>query len=808
MAGPPHDDVSTTARPAAVAAPRRAARTLLATFALVAACSGPDPDDGATRRTSTTAAGRAGSPTTSAPTLEGWARSSAEALNDAEPAATLAAVLAPAAADGWVVVGTAFDADGVPRATVWRSDDALKWTGAPVGGPRTEAYGATRRADGALVVVGRERVGTAGRGAAWLEEDGRFTKAGGGDALAGGNQVAMQAVAARPGVVVAIGGRSQEGREDALAVWRSATGASWERLPGAEALFAASGQPFVNKVVGVPAGVVAVGGIRRGDDVDGAVWFSEDGATWRAAAASPDFAGPGSQSVHDVVTVDGGLLAVGSTSDGRRSTPAAWRSADGQAWAPGAATFEQLGQSSDTSGTSVTNVRRVTRGFVATGGGNAVNRLWGSVDGTTWLEIQLPGPASGADNFDLDLLASDGDDVVAASAYDGVPRVVLLRDSRYTEVTATASGFPAPRPSPSFVAVAEADSGIAALVDVTRAGRALGTERDDVTVLSSRDGLAWSAAEGGPLRRASAYDLGTDPSGRLVAVGGLAPPRASGGRHAFATYVLDEGAWRQDEVVSLPGDDAEEGGSRYFDGVATRGDRMVVAGNAFVGSGTAGNVDGAIFTTDGAGRLRVVAGVAGLTGPGDEVANTVCAGPAGFLVAGSVRTGDDRDAAAWFSPDGTTWQQVQAPPFVGPGDQAIEDCVAAGRGFVAAGGVASGDLADAAVWTSPDGLAWARVEAPVLAGVDAQFVNGLAAVGTEVVAVGTDARDGTYAAALWHSLDAGATWARVELGTPFAADRYAVATSVALAGERVVVGGLVDDRAAVWAGPWPLRRGA
>ncbi len=785
--------------------PARSLAVVAVAVALLAACTGSTPEDSETSLLSSTTGVAAGPAERS---LEGWARSTSEALNEGGTTATLAALLAPAGDRGWAVAGTSFDAAGVPRATVWRSDDALRWTGEMVGGRRTEAHGATRRADGSLVVVGRELVGSAGRGAVWVEGEDGFSRAGGGDAFAGGNQVSVQRVAARPEVVVAVGGRSEEGKDDAVAVWRSASGRSWERLPDAEAVFAASGQPFVNEVVGVPAGFVAVGGVRRGDDVDAAVWFSADGTTWEAAAGAPDFVGAGGQSVDDVVLVDdGGLLAVGAGSDGRRSIPVAWRSPDGRAWAGGGATFEQLGQSSDAVGTEVTTVARLGPGLIATGGGSAANRLWGSDDGIAWQEIQLPSEAAGADDFDLDLLAASGTDVVMASSVSGAPHLALLRDARYTEVTATARGFPFPRPSPSFVDVGVADDEAIASVNVTRSGRALGTERDDVRMLTAPDGLAWTEGERS-IDRASVFDFGLDPSGRPVAVGGLSPPRATGGRHAFATYVYERGVWRQDEVVPLPGDLPDEAGTRYLDGVATRGDRMVVAGNAFVGTGGAGNVDGAVFTKVGAGRLAPVDGIPGLSGPDDEVVTAACAGPAGFLVAGSVRRGVDGDAAAWFSPDGVDWRQVAAPSFGGPGDQTIDDCVATGTGFVAAGGASVGDVADAAVWTSPDGTTWGRVGSPVLGGVDAQFISGLTVAGAEVVAVGTDSRAGRYSAALWHSLDAGATWDSVELGRPFAADRYAVATSVVIAGDRIVVGGLVDDRAAVWAGPWPLRRGA
>lgn len=788
---------------------RRAGRAVAATLvalALLAACT----DSKKATPTTTTTAESIGAGSTAAPlkTLDGWARSTSGALNKGEPAATLSAVLPPEGDDGWVVAGTAFDDGGIARATVWRSKDALTWKATSVGVPHTEGYGATRRVDGAVVVVGRAVEGDTSRAASWVEDGARFASSGGGDALGGGDQVAMLQVAARPDGMVAVGGRSQEGKDDSVAVWRSATGESWERLVDAEAVFAAAGLPVVERLAAVPTGVVALGGVRKGDDVDAAAWFSADGTTWQAAGGAPDFAGPGVQSIKDVVAVDGGLLAVGSANDGRRHVAAAWRSPDGRAWAKGDATFEQLGEASDTFGTEVTTVRSTPAALVATGGGAAAHRLWASVGGGTWQEIQLPGIVGGADSFNMDLLATDGADVLIASTVDGVPRVLLLRDGKYTEVTATAKGFPAPRPNPCCVELAAAGSRVAATADVSRASRALGTERNDVNVFTSTDGLAWVAAKGGPFSRAVVYDMGVDPTGRLAAIGGLLPSRASGGRHAFVTYVSDEGAWRQDEVVSLPGDAENEGGTRFSTGMVTRDDRMVVGGTGFVGSGGEGNADGAIFVKDGGGPLRAVADVPGLTGPGDEFVDAACAGPAGFVVAGAVRAGADRDAAAWFSPDGDQWKQVAAPAFAGPGDQAIEDCVATATGFVAAGASSTGDLADAAIWTSPDGLTWARVESPVLGGDDAQFMSGLAAAGPEVVAVGADGRSGEYAAALWHSGDGGATWDRVELGKPFAAERFSVANAIVVAGDRVVMGGLVDDRVAIWAGPWPLRRGA
>lgn len=779
---------------------------VLAALVLAPACSGSS--SGGAKPSSTTAEG--GAAAGGGPTLEGWQRATSAALNTGGASGTLTAMLAPAGAgDGWVVAGTEYDAEGVARAAVWRSPDALLWSVTPVGGPHTEGYAMARRADGGLVVVGREAGGGTSRAAAWLERDGRFVASGGGDALAGGDQVEMDAVAARPDGLVAVGVRSREGEQDAVAVWRSATGETWERVPAAEAVFAASGQAAVDGLVVVPAGVVAVGGVRAGDDLDAAAWFSADGATWAPAGAAPDFHGAGRQVLQDVVALDGGLLAVGAVSDGARFVPAAWRSADGRAWTPAGATFERQGDASDTFGTVVSNVERAPRGLVATGGGAAVQRVWASTDGTTWSEVPVPGVAAGADSFDLGLLAVGGSDVLVGSTFSGVPRVLLLRGGQWTEVTGRDTGFPAPRRNPCCVEVAAAGSRFAATADVTVAGRGLGTERQQVTVVTSPDGLAWTAAPGSPLTRALVSELGVDPDGRLVGVGGLEPPRTSGGQHALATYA-DRGGWKKDQVVSLPGDDPQEGGTRRFGALATRDHRMVAAGVGFVGTGAGANVDGAVFVQDGGGKLRQVDGVPGLTGPGDQYVDGACAGPKGWLLVGSVQSGAERDAAAWFSPDGEAWEQLASPSFGGPESQAMEDCVATAAGFVAAGSASAGVAStDAAVWTSPDGRSWSRVDAPaVLGGDDEQSIDGLAADGPEVVAVGADRRSGDDQAALWHSGDGGATWDRVDLGAPFRGERYALARSVAVAGTRVVVGGVVDDRVAVWAGPWPLRRGA
>ncbi len=126
-------------------------------------------------------------------------------------------------------------------------------------------------------------------------------------------------------------------------------------------------------------------------------------------------------------------------------------------------------------------------------------------------------------------------------------------------------------------------------------------------------------------------------------------------------------------------------------------------------------------------------------------------------------------AAAWISGDGRTW--TRQPDSVALGHAAMIGVVRGGPGYVAVG-IAPDQPASVAgpehavVWTSTDGHAWSRVpdaatfHAPK--GTDQTFgdmMSGIAADGTQLVAVGLVESQDAGSALAWRSVD-GRTWTR------------------------------------------------
>jgi hypothetical protein len=345
------------------------------------------------------------------------------------------------------------------------------------------------------------------------------------------------------------------------------------------------------------------------------------------------------------------------------------------------------------------------------------------------------------------------------------------------------------------------DGGVRVMTDVaTGSGVAVAVGFDgvggdfDAAVWFSVDGVAWSRV---PHDEAVFGGDGHQQMNAVVAVesgfiavgseGGESDPLRPSSRpsESFETQGV---VWRSDDGVSwerVPHDDALSEGDTglVMNDVVFNGSRLVAVGGAFHRT--------APFAT-----YRW-----GVWEPG---------------VPASPRDVDiDVDAAAWISDDGVTWRRVGAGDEAFGGDtirQSMNAVVAGGPGFVAVGqegfdflgfdewtpieGVNTDGrehVADnvAAVWTSPDGETWTRVEhGPSLEhGGDAR-ASGWATIfdvtknGSGLVAVGRVVSVETYAsgdvgegAAVWLSPD-GLSWQRVAPEGAFASpDMQAIATT-------------------------------
>ena len=125
---------------------------------------------------------------------------------------------------------------------------------------------------------------------------------------------------------------------------------------------------------------------------------------------------------------------------------------------------------------------------------------------------------------------------------------------------------------------------------------------------------------------------------------------------------------------------------------------------------------------------------------------------------------DEGTPALWTSTDAQTWSLAQLDNALFPDGAGFQDVVGGGPGIVAVGGSGShSPLADAAVWTSPDGITWSRVphDEDIFGGVGEQTMTSVTAGGPGLVAVGWDLPVIVDAdAAVWTSPD-GITWSRV-----------------------------------------------
>lgn len=249
---------------------------------------------------------------------------------------SMAAVVA--GGPGVVAVGSD-DAGGDRDAAVWTSPDGVVWSRVPhdeavFGGAEDQKMTSVAAGGPGLVAVGVDAPGGDWNVAVWVSSDGvAWSRVPHDEAALGGPEgQSVRRVAAWSGGLVAVGQASAAG-EYYAAVWTSADGIAWSRVPHDEAVFGGPGTQAAAWVVPFGAGLVAVGIDGPAGGFDAAVWTSADGVTWsRVTDHGAVFGGDGSQMAAAVVAVGGGLVAVGQDELPPNVDLAVWVSSDGLTW--------------------------------------------------------------------------------------------------------------------------------------------------------------------------------------------------------------------------------------------------------------------------------------------------------------------------------------------------------------------------------------------------------------------------------------------------------------------------------------------
>ena len=228
-------------------------------------------------------------------------------------------------------------------------------------------------------------------------------------------------------------------------------------------------------------------------------------------------------------------------------------------------------------------------------------------------------------------------------------------------------------------------------------------------------------------------DVARLPSGRLVSVGYVYP-----GWHPQAWTSDDVSTWTLQAM----------GTTEFTFPVA-----LAVGKDGLVAVGRTGSSPLAWTSPDGASWESHPVAILGDASVAERM-TTVLATPDGFVAGGSVGPElFERHARFWSSADGVTWQPVVDDP-ISFANAEVRAIVRLGGGYVAVGVVGTAQqITGSVAWTSPDGRAWTRVDAPDL-GLG-RTIALVAAPGGGLVAVGSDLNE--HEALAWTSPD-GRSW--------------------------------------------------
>jgi hypothetical protein len=354
------------------------------------------------------------------------------------------------------------------------------------------------------------------------------------------------------------------------------------------------------------------------------------------------------------------------------------------------------------------------------------------------------------------------------------------------------------------------------LLDVERTGSGLvavgfdpGVDLlQDGVVLVSEDGFNWSRlAENDPALTAGTTLIEQVVEGGpgLVAVGGSCENDAcESGLYPTVWTSTDGTAWTR--ISPGPADNPRPGG---FAALTVTSHGYIAAGAIDEPVGDASVSLPAIWLSpDAADWSRVWEGET--SGDASAGISGLAEGPDGVVVAVGSAPNDAGDpaGAVWVSSDGRTWERIDpnAPVFATEAsirsNVLMLDVTWGPNGFVAVG-TDGGDRP--AIWNSPDGRAWTRIDLTEQPFDGATSLSAVSPLGSGLIAAGPDGFVDGYPSpvTLWTSSD-GRSWDRVlTLGEGWTQSVVVLDTAIAVAGQTVEGDGTsrFDYKAAVWLGP-------
>jgi hypothetical protein len=244
--------------------------------------------------------------------------------------------------------------------------------------------------NGRLVAVGEDDYHWGSRAAVWFSADGiTWDRVPNDEELFSGySYQRMYSAAIWDGRLFAVGLDSSGGDADA-AIWTSADGITWERGPRDPDVFGGEGDQAMWSITPWDGGLVAAGYDTSGGDCDAAIWTSADGVIWEWVPHEENvFGGLLHQRILSIIAWNNGLVAVGADQIGGDEDAVVWISTDGITWEWAPHDEEVFGGDEDQIMTSVVawNGGLVAAGY-DTSGGDQDAVIWVSSDGITWERI-------------------------------------------------------------------------------------------------------------------------------------------------------------------------------------------------------------------------------------------------------------------------------------------------------------------------------------------------------------------------------------------------------------------------------------